>query len=168
MDTIHKYTISIRFGSYEGEDCYESRVKELPDIAEYADTAEEAYALAIDSIEVTTQVLAERGRVMPEPQILANDYSGRVTLRLPKSLHRALVQASEDEGVSLNSYMTNVLTYYSGFAAGTGQETQRAVWMSSTHETQPTKPKTNKRSRGDLQLVEASEFNEPITWRQTG
>lgn len=32
-------------------------------------------------------------------------YSGRLVLRIPRSLHRALKQAADVEGVSLNQYM---------------------------------------------------------------
>ncbi|MFA5633320.1 MAG: hypothetical protein WC997_17605 [Porticoccaceae bacterium] len=37
----------------------------MPDLAEYGDTAEEAYALAIDAIETTAAALAEKGKPMP-------------------------------------------------------------------------------------------------------
>ena len=57
----HNYNISVRRGEFEGEFCFEARVKELPDIAEYADSFEEAYALAIDSIETTMEIFAEKG-----------------------------------------------------------------------------------------------------------
>ncbi len=33
------------------------------------------------------------------------DYSGRLVLRIPRSLHRELKKAAEIEGVSLNQYM---------------------------------------------------------------
>ncbi len=56
----HAYTITVRQGEYEGEPCFEARVRELPDLAEYGDTAEEAYALAIDAIETTAAALAEK------------------------------------------------------------------------------------------------------------
>lgn len=168
MDSAHGYNITIRYGNYEGEDCYEARVKELPDIAEYGDSAEEAYALAIDSIEVTAEVLAEKGKTMPAPQVIPDDYSGRVTLRLPKSLHRALAQASEDEGVSLNQYMTSVLTYYSGFAARAPQERPASAWTLYTQEIRQSKVKPEKRSSSHLQVVGRSEFNQPIEWQKTG
>ena len=38
------YNITIRKGSFDGEVFFEGVVKELPDIAEYADTGEEAYS----------------------------------------------------------------------------------------------------------------------------
>lgn len=33
------------------------------------------------------------------------EYSGRLVLRIPRSLHRSLKEAAEIEGVSLNQYM---------------------------------------------------------------
>lgn len=113
----HDYSIFVRREEFEDEICFEARIKELPDIAEYADSFEEAYALAIDSIETTMEIFAEKGRTFPEPNILADDFSGRVTLRLPKSLHRSLSTMSVSKGVSLNQYLCNVLSYYSGFAS---------------------------------------------------
>ncbi len=43
------YTITVRKGEFDGEQCFEARVVELPDLTEYADSFEETYALAIDS-----------------------------------------------------------------------------------------------------------------------
>ncbi len=42
------------------------------------------------------------------------DYSGRITLRLPKSLHKLLAKASENESISLNQYLVSALGYYTG------------------------------------------------------
>ena len=37
-------------------------------------------------------------------------FSGKFTVRLPKSLHQALVERSKKEGVSLNLFVTNALS----------------------------------------------------------
>lgn len=37
-------------------------------------------------------------------------FSGKFTVRLPKSLHQALVERAEKEGVSLNLFVTNALS----------------------------------------------------------
>ncbi len=37
-------------------------------------------------------------------------YSGKFTVRLPRSLHQALVARAEKEGVSLNLFVTNALS----------------------------------------------------------
>ncbi|MBN2429619.1 MAG: toxin-antitoxin system HicB family antitoxin [Deltaproteobacteria bacterium] len=109
-----KYNISIRKVAIEGSIYFEAKVKELPDIAEYGETHEEAYSLALDSISVTCEVFYEKGRTMPPPIEPIEDYSGRITLRLPKSLHRFLAETSEQDSVSLNLHIVNILTYYSG------------------------------------------------------
>ena len=118
----YAYNITVRRGEFEGETLFEARVKELPDLVEYGETFEEAHALAVDAIATTSEILAEKGRVMPISTIPTDEYSGRVTLRLPKSLHRALAEAADTEGASLNQHLVNVLTYYSGFAAGRRHE----------------------------------------------
>jgi len=114
----HAYNISIRRGLFDGEALFEARVRELPDVSEYGETFEEAYDLAVDTIETTAKLLTEKGRVMPPPQKPADDFSGRITLRLPKSLHRSLVEFAESEGVSLNQHLVSVLGYFSGYEAG--------------------------------------------------
>jgi len=38
------------------------------------------------------------------------NFSGKFTVRLPKSLHQALVDRAEREGVSLNLFVTNALS----------------------------------------------------------
>jgi len=117
------YNITVRRGEFEDEILYEARVKELPDLVEYGETFEETYSLVLDAIETTAMVFAETERSMPEAMVPAKGYGGRVTLRLAKSLHRALAEAADSEGVSLNQHLVNILSYYSGFAAGGRRET---------------------------------------------
>ena len=160
----HAYNITIRRGIFEGEECFEARVKELPDLMEYADSYEEAYQLAIDAIETTAEVFAGKGRAMPQPHVSAEDYSGRITLRLPKSLHRAMVLASEEEGVSLNYYVVNVLSYYSGFAAVRRQVFDHDVWRSFG-----TSSKAQPQRKPHLKIVSSDLLNQPAEgWKETG
>ncbi len=121
MIDASKYTVTVRKGYFDGEECFEARVAELPDVAEYADSFNEAYALAIDTIETTFELFEAKGKSIPQPFLPADDYSGRITLRLPKSLHRALTEAAGNEGVSLNQHLSNILNYYSGYANAVGK-----------------------------------------------
>lgn len=148
----HAYNITVRRGEFEGEMLFEARIRELPDLVAYADTAEEAYTLAVDAIETTAEAFAERGRTMPAPSVPADDFSGRVTLRLAKSLHRALAEAADAEGVSLNQHLVNVLSYYAGFATGRRHE-GKSLWQA-----QPavTPSRAGGRRRSPLHLVDSS------------
>ena len=49
-------------------------------------------------------------------------YSGKFTVRLPKSLHQALVERAEREGVSLNLFVTNALSRTVASAGGRGKK----------------------------------------------
>lgn len=148
----YAYNISVRRGVFEGETLFEARVKELPDLIEYGETFEEAHALAVDAIETTAKIFAEKGRIMPPPTVPIDDYSGRVTLRLPKSLHRALAEAADTEGASLNQHLVNVLTYYSGFAAGRRHE-GKSPWQAVE-----TAPGQREKMGAKLTLVRAVNF----------
>jgi len=108
------YNISIRRILVGEEALFEARIRELPDATEYADTMEEAYELALDTIETTAEIFAEQGRPFPKPASLVADYSGRVTLRVPKSLHRRLADEADREGISLNQYLVSVLSFHAG------------------------------------------------------
>jgi predicted RNase H-like HicB family nuclease len=158
----HAYNVTVRRGEFEGEQCFESRVKELPDLAEYGDTFEEAYALAIDAIETTAKIFAEKGKPMPPSQEVVDDYSGRVTLRLPKTLHRALAEAAENEGVSLNQHLVNTLAYFSGFAAGTTRVQGAYKWVTASERTGK-----GKSERKSMRLVHSSDLNPSGRWTKT-
>lgn len=63
-------------------------------------TADEASALAAaEAMDDGTTVGLDEFKAELE------DYSGRLVLRIPRSLHRSLKQAAAVEGVSLNQYM---------------------------------------------------------------
>lgn len=69
----HAYDIKVRSRTIEGATMFEALVRELPDLAEYADSHDEAYALAIDAINTTAQIFAEQGRGMPAPEKAVED-----------------------------------------------------------------------------------------------
>lgn len=113
MRDAEEYTISIRLESIEGERLYVARVEELPDIEEYADTYDFARELVLDTIKTTQDIFGRKGLVMPAPKVFTQpDVSGRVTLRLPKSVHAKCISESEREGVSLNSYIMTCIASY--------------------------------------------------------
>lgn len=150
----HAYGIEVRRRSIDGEAVFEARVRELPDLAEYADTADEAYALAVDAVATTAKVLAERGKTMPPPLQPADEWSGRVTLRVPKSLHRALSDAADAEGCSLNQHIVNVLVYFTGFA-----HAERAAEAHWQPEPKPTRGAATNRST--LRVVSSHNYSTP-------
>lgn len=84
---------------------------DLPGCVGAGDTAEEAVLMAIDAKKAWIEIALEDEKNIPEAKNLyGNDYSGKFTLRLPKTLHRELTLQADDEGVSLNQYILYLMT----------------------------------------------------------
>ena len=66
MDNLPSYEIIIKKGNFENGDCFEARVRELPDLLAHAETYEDAYLEIQDLIEVTAESCAEDGKVIPK------------------------------------------------------------------------------------------------------
>ena len=86
---------------------------EFPGASGFGATWEEAVADVREAILGILEVMKEDGDPIPDPRKLES-YSGRVNLRMPRSLHRTLAIAAAREGVSLNTLMLTHL------AAGLG------------------------------------------------
>jgi antitoxin HicB len=99
------YTFELQ---WDGEDGWFVRVKELRGCMSQGDTPGEAIEMIRDAMRGWIEVALEDGDPIPEPRLL-DDYSGRFVVRVPPSLHRDLVEAAEDEGVSLNQYVNVTL-----------------------------------------------------------
>lgn len=79
-------------------------VRELPGCMSQGDTPDEAIEMIRDAMRAWLSFALEDGTDIPEPREL-DEYSGKFLVRVPRSLHRALVQRAESEGVSLNQYV---------------------------------------------------------------
>jgi len=88
-----------------------ARIKELEGCMTEADTLEEVLKLLEDAKRAWLETALEEDLEIPLPESMREEkeYSGRILLRLPKSLHRKLAKAAKEEGVSLNTYIINIL-----------------------------------------------------------
>ena len=76
---------------------------EVPEAKTYARSREELEKRMKEVLELSLEIREKNGEEVPEP-IDENNYSGKFTLRLPKSLHKTLSLQAEKEGISLNQY----------------------------------------------------------------
>lgn len=95
-----------------------AKVKELPGCITQADSFEELEEMIFDALRSWIEVALEDGIPVPEPRG-EEDYSGKFVVRLPKSLHRELVEASQEDNVSLNTFVINILAKAVGFRTKT-------------------------------------------------
>src|SRR3990172_4295281 len=84
------------------------RIKELPGCMSQGETVEDAMNMIEDAMLGWLEISIEDGDEIPEPK-LDEDYSGKFVVRLPRSLHRQLVETAEREGVSLNQFVNVAL-----------------------------------------------------------
>jgi predicted HicB family RNase H-like nuclease len=127
MIDVDRYNITIRKTTLDGESFFEARVLELPDVLAYGQTPQEAREVAKESIAQLALIAKEKGRAFPRPQEPDAEASGRVTLRLPKTLHREAIRRAALEGVSLN---TLLLT----FIASGNSKSQASHWNAISAE----------------------------------
>ena len=75
------------------------------------ETPEDALANVKEAIECWLAAALEDGDTPPVPRAYeVAEYSGKFTLRVPRSLHRALSEAAQREGVSLNQLVLSMVS----------------------------------------------------------
>src|SRR6266511_3252459 len=88
---------------------YLARVPELPGCFADGDSLEEALANLDVVLRGWLTISLERGDPIPAPRRIADSFSGRFSVRVPRSLHEALSRRAEDEDCSLNQLVTVLL-----------------------------------------------------------
>ena len=83
-------------------------IKELPNCMSQGNSPDEALLNLDDAMLGWIKGELEDGEPIPEPRE-EEDYSGKFNTRVPKSLHRKLVEVAEREGVSLNQWINTAL-----------------------------------------------------------
>ena len=109
MTSANEYGIAVRLVKQDGEEMYEARVAELPDVATCGSTYAEAYEAAVDAICGLQRMFAAKGKTLPPPEVVETEFSGRVTLRMSKSIHGAIHRFAALEGVSLNQWIVEAV-----------------------------------------------------------
>ena len=101
----------------EDEATWFARVLELPGCMTEGDSPEDAAAMIRDAMAGWLELALEDGKPIPEPRP-NEEYSGKFVVRVPKSLHRDLVDAAAREAVSLNQYIATELARSVGRSTG--------------------------------------------------
>jgi antitoxin HicB len=108
MKIKQNYRVVIRPLTDEEGGGYLAEVPDLPGCMADGETPEEALTEIESAIKSWVKMAKAYGDPIPEPTPSRN-YSGQWRLRVPKSLHRALVLRAKEEGVSLNSLAATLL-----------------------------------------------------------
>lgn len=105
-----EYQIIIQQSEIEGESYFVGSTSEIPDVAVYEDSYVKAYESMTQVIHDLYLASVEEKRQFPPPAKRSeNQVSGRITLRLPKSLHATLERQARLEDTSLNQHLVYLL-----------------------------------------------------------
>lgn len=100
---------------------YLARAPEFPGCVTAGATPDEALRMLQDALATWIEAAIEAGDPVPEPG--EERYSGRMLLRMPKSLHARLADQAEREGVSINQLAATLIA--SGLGSDHGWERAR-------------------------------------------
>jgi predicted RNase H-like HicB family nuclease len=106
------YTLVLRRDE-EGD--WVATVKELEGCIADGSTPEEAIENVQSMKELWLRARLESKRPVPLPENEQEEFSGKFLQRIPKSLHRKLVEVADREGVSLNQLVTSALAQMIGY-----------------------------------------------------
>jgi antitoxin HicB len=98
---------------------------DLPGCLTHTDDIAKVGLMAEDVRRLWIETAYEEGHDIPLPS-RPEEYSGKFVVRIARSLHRALAESAEDEGVSLNSYVASLLARGDAQAR---QERRREITM---------------------------------------
>lgn len=87
---------------------YSAELLEFPGCYTQGDTPQEAMDNLDDAAEAWIDAAIEQGQDIPEP-FATHGYSGKVSLRLPRSIHKKAASFAQKDGVSLNNFFTSAI-----------------------------------------------------------
>jgi antitoxin HicB len=110
-----KYSVTIQWS--EEDDGFIATSRELPGLSAFGAAPSEALREFSTAADAYLESWKASGKPSPVPDVIT-PYSGQLRVRMPKSLHRDLAAAADNEGVSLNTFIVALLSgRFSGHTA---------------------------------------------------
>ncbi|GKQ42926.1 hypothetical protein RD055328_08490 [Companilactobacillus sp. RD055328] len=106
MKLNYKYSVDVL--EDEGEEYIKAYIPDLPGLVVYVDDDSEIRSELEEAKKAWFLGRIRSGKSIPLPKI-KKEKSGRVTLRMPKTMHAQLDYLAEEDGVSLNDYIVRTI-----------------------------------------------------------
>ena len=119
---VSDYPYDLRLEENEGLKYYRLQYRDYPDVYGTGKTIEEAIACGKEALETEFMYRQERGIKIVEPKAISIDEgaTGRITLRMPKSLHSRIIEMAKEDDVSLNTEIVSMLSAFVGNRSSKG------------------------------------------------
>lgn len=115
MRKVNRYPFSVKVIQYSDNDYeYEVNFKDFVDVVGVGDSIEDAIEEAEYNLAAYLKYCQLKNIPIPQPSISKSldEYSGKITVRIPKSLHRDMSEFAELDGMSLNSLAIDAFRSY--------------------------------------------------------
>ena len=103
------FDYSIKVFKDERDNDFGAFIEEIPEVSAFGETPGEAINELKTAYELWLESCQEEGYPVSEP-FNVRGYSGKFVLRVPKSLHKKLVEKANEENVSLNHEVNYCIT----------------------------------------------------------
>ena len=90
----------------------------FPGVLGDGETADEAIGDFYEALESAISVELEDGKQLPPFDIDEAQFSGKLSLRIPKSLHRMIAAFAQEDGISINQWIVNAISLNVGIGIG--------------------------------------------------
>ena len=111
MEREYRFEVFTDYSSGEKE--YVVKYYDFENVIGVGDSIAEAIEDAKGNLDLYLQYCKEQNRSIPEPSIHEeSSFSGKVTLRMSRSLHKLVDKKSKEEGISLNAYLNEAIATY--------------------------------------------------------
>ena len=111
MEREYRFEVFTDYSSGEKE--YVVKYFDFENVIGVGDSIEEAIKDAKGNLDLYLQYCKEQNKQIPEASIHEeSSFSGKVTLRMSRSLHRLVDKKSKEEGISLNAYLNEAVAAY--------------------------------------------------------
>lgn len=97
------------FDEDEDEVIFSAEIKELPGLKVYGDSLEEVYEDIDGAKDVWIESRIKDGKQIEEPRDMPTEFSGRLTARIGKGLHKRVADFASIEGLSINQSLISLL-----------------------------------------------------------
>lgn len=110
MDKMYRFEV---FTDCSEGCVYAVKYFDFPNIVGFGETIEEAIKEADENLRYYIQYCKDKGIKIPEPSVHEElEVSGKITLRMSKTLHKHTIERATREGVSLNSLLCEAISNY--------------------------------------------------------
>lgn len=120
-----KYNFKVSQELVEGVPYWIARCLDIDTIIGQGNTPDEAIAELEENEAAWLEFAPEMGIEIPEPKIISprKKYSGHFALRISPIMHEVASNRAKEQGISLNQYVSDALSYYNGMLDASERKT---------------------------------------------